>query len=298
MILLDPAALAGLEGLHVRARCVVEGALSGLHRSPQHGQSVEFAEHKEYSPGDEIRHIDWRAMARTDRYYVKRFEQETNLRAYLVIDTSKSMDYRGAPLSKLQYAATLAAALASVLLRQQDQVSLLACGSELTLYLPPRAHGGHLTEVISALEGLRGAGDTDLNGAATMIFERAKRRSLIVVFSDLLDMRTDALSGFCQLRAARHDVAVMHLLDPHELHLPFTETALFEGLEGEGHEQQLCDPEAVRAAYLEELAQFLGAARRTFTDGDIDYRQVDTASPPAQVLREFLSSRMAVRSRA
>src|SRR3954452_6998949 len=184
--LLDPVALSRLSNLELRARTVVEGALAGMHRSPQHGASVEFAEHKEYAAGDEIKNIDWKAYGKFDKYYVKRFEEETELRAYLVIDTSASMAYQGKGVSKLDYARTLAASLAYLLLRQQDQVGMVAFGDKLRGYLPPRSRGGHLSDLLTALDGVVAEGRTDLSRAIAYVSEVAQRRALLVFFSDLL----------------------------------------------------------------------------------------------------------------
>src|ERR1700759_3352337 len=176
--LLDPVALERLKNLELRARTVVEGALAGLTRLPHHGSSVEFAEHKEYAPGDEIKHIDWKAYGKFDKYYVKRFAEETELRAYLVIDSSASMAYQGAGVSKLEYARMLAASLAYLLLRQQDQVGLVAFGEKLRGFLPPRSRGGHLGDLLTALDGVEAQGRTDLGRAIAYVSEVAQRRSL------------------------------------------------------------------------------------------------------------------------
>src|SRR5262249_39021643 len=218
--LLDPVALSKLSNLELRARSVVEGALSGLHKSPHHGSSVEFAEHKEYSAGDEIKHIDWKAYGKFDKYYVKRFEEETELRAYLLIDTSASMGYRGRGVSKLDYARTLAASLAYLLLKQQDQVGMIAFGEKLRGYLPPRARGGQLGDLLASLEALEAGGRTDLPRALAYLSEVAQRRALIVVLSDLLDGDSDGKGQVRHLlrglRARKHDVCVFHLLDTDE----------------------------------------------------------------------------------
>ena len=226
--LLDPLALARLHNLELRARTVVEGALAGLHRSPHHGSSVEFAEHKEYAPGDEIKHIDWKAYGKFDKFYVKRFEEETELRAYLVLDSSASMDYRGGGVSKLEYARMLAASLAYLLLRQQDQVGMVAFGEKLRGYVAPRARSGHLSDLLTALDGVVAQGRTDLGRAIAYVSEVAPRRALLVFFSDLLggDERLRALLR--GLRARRHDVVVFHLLDKDELELPFEGTKTWQ----------------------------------------------------------------------
>ncbi len=176
--------------MKLRARAVVEGVLAGLHQSPHQGQSVEFAEHKEYAPGDDIRHIDWKAYGKFDRYYIKRFEHETNLRAFLVVDASASMGYRSGALSKLDVAKTLAAALAYLLVRQQDAAGLSISAGGQFAYIPPRASAGHLNTLLETLEKLEPKGATDLYGAADHLAERAPRRSFVAVFTDLLDDRT------------------------------------------------------------------------------------------------------------
>jgi uncharacterized protein (DUF58 family) len=283
---LAPAAVAPLQNLELRARTVVEGALAGLHRSPHHGSSVEFAEHKEYAAGDEIKHIDWKAYGKFDKYYVKRFEEETELRAYLVIDTSGSMSYRSGALSKLDYARTLAAALGFLLLRQQDQVGMVAFGDRLRGYLPPRARGGHLADLLTGLGGLEPAGRTDLQRALAYVSEVVQRRSLIALFSDLLDGGDDTRQLLRGLRARKHDVVVFHLLDHDELTLPFEGTTLFESEETGA--QLLADPADVRMAYLAELERFTEGHRRGLAEGDVEYHLVDTARPPSAVLLEFL----------
>src|SRR4051812_2343910 len=187
MPILDAHTLARLTGVKLRARAVVEGVLSGLHKSPHQGQSVEFAEHKEYAPGDELRHLDWKAYGKFDKYYVKRFEHETNLRTIMVVDGSGSMGYRSGALSKLEVAATLAGALAYLLVRQQDAAGLTLMSGGAFRDVPPRASAGHLTTVLETLEGLKPDGSTDLLGAAEHLAGLGTRRSLLIVFSDFLD---------------------------------------------------------------------------------------------------------------
>src|SRR2546421_12086907 len=230
--MLDPVALAKLQNLELRARTVVEGALAGLHRSPHHGSSVEFAEHKEYSAGDEIKHIDWKAYGKFDKYYVKRFEEETELRAYLLLDCSASMGYAGAgAVSKLEYARMLAASLAYLLLKQQDQVGMVAFGERLRGYLLPRARSGHLNDLLTALDGVEAQGRTDLPRALAYLSEVVQRRALVVLFSDLLGTGDEVRHLLRGLRARKHDVVVFHLLDKDELTLPFEGTTIFESME-------------------------------------------------------------------
>lgn len=295
MELLDPVALARLQNLELRARTVVEGALSGLHRSPHHGSSVEFAEHKEYAAGDEIKHIDWKAYGKFDKYYVKRFEEETELRAYLVLDCSASMGYRGAGVSKLEYARMLAAALAFLLLRQQDQVGMVAFGEKLRGFLPPRARGGHLGDLLTALDGVVPQGRGDLSRALAYVSEVAQRRSLILFFSDLLGGDERVRSLLRGLRARKHDVAVFHLLDRDELTLPFEGTTVFESMEDD--DKLIADPGDVRKAYLAELGRFIESYRAGLAEGDVEYHLIDTATPPAEALLRFLTGAWRTRGR-
>ncbi|HKA87972.1 MAG TPA: DUF58 domain-containing protein [Haliangiales bacterium] len=294
MKFLDPVALAKLGTMQLKARTVVEGALSGLHRSPHHGSSIEFAEHKEYSPGDEIRHIDWKAYGKFDRYYVKRFEQETELSAYLLLDSSGSMAYRGAGVSKLEYAAYLAAALTYLMIRQQDRVGLLAFGGDDLRYLPPRAHANHLHDLLMSLEKVAaegGRGTTLVAPALDRVAELARRRrSLVIVLSDLFDPSQEVVNLLRRLRVMRHDVAVLHVVDDHELELPFEGVTLFESLEDD--RRLIADPRAIRSAYLRELDDFLTRLRKGLGEGDVEYQLVRTSQPVERALLDFLVPRV------
>lgn len=288
--LLDPKLLARLGNTQLRARAVVEGILSGLHRSPHRGQSIEFAEHKEYTPGDELRHIDWKALGKFDRYYVKQFEQETNLRAFFLVDASGSMAFRGgSALSKLEYAAVLAAALAYLLVRQQDAVGLVVSRGSEQRYLPPRAAMGHFPAILHHLENLQGEGPTDLAAAADWVAEKARRRSAIFVLSDLLDFSPQALSRLADLRRMKNEVTVFHLLDPHELDFPFEDSIRFVGMEGEPDIE--VDPRAIRDSYLEEIRALCDSARAACIDADVDYELVRTDTAFDRLILRFLSRR-------
>jgi len=294
--ILDPVSLARLKNLELRARSVVEGALSGMHRSPHYGSSVEFAEHKEYAAGDEIKHIDWKAYGKFDKYYVKRFEEETELRAYLLIDCSASMGYAGAGgVSKLEYARMLAASLAYLLLKQQDQVGMVAFGERLRGYLPPRARSGHLNDLLTALDGVVAEGRTDLGRAVAYVSEVAPRRALLVFFSDLLGSDERLRAHLRGLRARKHDVVVFHLLDKDELTLPFEGTTVFESMEDDG--KMLVDPGDIRKAYQAEVTRFVDGYRTGLAEGDVEYHLVDTATPPSEVLLSFLTGAYRARGR-
>lgn len=289
MSLLDAQTLSKLAGVKLRARAVMEGVLSGLHKSPHQGQSVEFAEHKEYAPGDEIRHLDWKAYGKFDRYYVKRYEHETNLRALLMVDGSASMGYGTGPLTKLDVAKVLAGALAYLLVRQQDAAGLAVVTGEGIADLPPRAAAGHLTTLLESLEPLTAKGTTNLVAAAEHVAEHLPRRSLVVVFSDLFDDREEALRRVLQLRGRKHDVAVFHLVDPAELTFPFDDPTLFLSMEDDRRIE--VNPRELKESYLEEFGAFLERTRKACAEADVAYQLVRTDAALDQVLLGFLAGR-------
>jgi uncharacterized protein (DUF58 family) len=288
--LLDPATVVRLGGLRLRARHVMEGVLSGLHRSPHHGSSVEFAEYKEYAPGDEIKHIDWRAYARNDRYYVKQFEEETNLRAYMLLDVSGSMQFGSGEVTKLVYAQTLAASLAHLLLRQTDAVGLMCFDAAPTAFLPPSSRTRHLDDLLHTLEAPTKQGTaTSLQRALDMIAERVRRRSLVVVISDMLDTSAPAGHLLRVLRSRGMDVALFHIIDPDELTLPYEGLTQFEGLEGDG--SLLVDPDDIRATYQGMFQAHLDEVAKTCAESQVDYHRVLTTTPFEQPLLDLLNSR-------
>ncbi len=296
---LSALALLGLPSLVLRARALIDGALVGLHRSALRGASVEFAEHKEYAPGDELRHVDWKAYGKLDKYYVKRYEAETELTALLVVDRSASMGYAGkSGVSKLDYARLLAAALSALLIGQQDRVGLVTF-ADRPQTVPPRGGTPHLSDLLTALDRLVPQGASDLPAALAALSERAARRSLIIVLSDLFDQDDVAVQHLLRsLRARQHDVVVWHVLDGDELTLPFDQPTQFEALEPvAAAEPLLCDPESVRADYLAELERFTSGYRRALGDGDVEYLLADTRRPPAAVLRELLRGGRGKRTR-
>jgi uncharacterized protein (DUF58 family) len=291
---LNPAQLARLGSLPIQARVIVEGALSGLHRAAVHGSSVEFAEHKEYSPGDELRHVDWKAYAKLDRYYVKQFEQESQLTVYLVLDASASMAFSGGGIAKLEYGGLLLAALAYLVIQQQDKVGLIACGDRsLETLVPPRGRTNHFHDLMSVLESIlaRGAaGDESPAAALARIAELTRRRrALVVLASDLFDPDDETVRALAQLRAQRHDVSVLHLLDPHERGFPYDGLTQFDALET-AH-KMLVNPAAIRRDYLERMEAFLTRVRGTLTAAGVDYHLVDTSQPLEQTLLALLVAR-------
>jgi uncharacterized protein (DUF58 family) len=291
---LDPRQLARLATLPIRARVIVEGALTGLHRARVHGSSVEFAQHKEYSPGDELRHVDWKAFAKVDRYYVKQFEQESQLTVYLVLDASASMAFAGGGLAKLDYAVHLLAALAYLVVQQQDKIGLVACGDRgVETVIPARGRASHLHDLLAVLEEVRargGRGDEPPAAALERVAELARRRrTLIIVASDLFDADDRTIAALRALRAQRHDVSVLHVLDPHERTFPYDGLTQFEALEGDG--KLLVNPAAIREQYLARMAEFLTRCRDDLARAGVDYHQVATDRPIEQALLELLVAR-------
>ncbi len=287
--LLDPTSLARVAGLVIRARMIVEGSITGLHRSPLHGSSVEFAEHREYVPGDDIRHIDWKVFGRSDRFYIKQFEEETNLRVQLVLDASESMTYGSGAMSKLDYARTLAASLAYLILGQQDAVGALVFDEKIRAEAPISQSRSHLQDLVQVISQQAGRDTTDIGEVLGRVSDRLKRRCLIVLLSDLFDDPDRLVHGLRRLRHAGHDVLVMHIMDPDELNFPFKRMTLFEGLEG--MPEQLADPDAVREAYLVEVREFMRRMRKDFRNAGIQYQLADCSLGFDQVLREALVRR-------
>jgi uncharacterized protein (DUF58 family) len=293
---LDPALLARLGPLQVVARKVMEGVLTGLHKSPHHGQSVEFSEHKEYAPGDEIRHIDWRAFAKLDKYYVKRFEMETNLRALLVVDASGSMAYGRGAMTKLQYASVCAGALAYLLSRQGDQVGLCIAGDAgispgVRDFLPFASSATHVQELLRLLEGAQGRGTTLLPAALDFAAEKAGRRALVVVLTDLFDATGEAVRALKMLRSRRHDVLLLQTHDREELDFPFDDPTRFLSMEDE--RQIEAQPRQIRESYLREMRLFLESTRKELARADVEVEQIATDAPPDRVLLRLLARREA-----
>ncbi len=285
---LDPQALARLKGLTLRARSVVDGVLQGMHRSPHHGVSVEFSEHKEYSPGDELRHIDWRAVGRLDKLFVKRFEQETNTRAYFVIDTSGSMRYGATgSLNKLDYCSVLAVSLAYLLLRQQDAVGMITYNSSVATMLPPRARSTHLMQMCDVLERQRPEGGTSLAHALRALSEVSTKRGFVYLFTDFFS--TDYEHEFRLLRqlvSRGHQITAFHVLDRDELEFPFDEMTMFEGMET--GRRLLVEPRLIRDRYLARIAAHQAEVRRRCSEARVGHVLVDTGEPPSRVLTRYL----------
>ena len=289
--LLDPEVLARLGTLKLRVRAITEGVLSGLHRSPHHGQSVEFAEHKEYAPGDDVRRIDWKAYGKFDKYYVKQFEQETNLRCYLAVDASGSMGWKGAEgrLTKLEYASSLAASLAYLLVRQADAAGLVLCGEQVVKALPPAATAGHLQPILEALEGAVPKGPTRLGAAVDWVVENAPRRAAVVILSDLFDADEKVMKKLAQLSRRKHEVTLFHVLDPAEIEFPYQDPTLFLSMEdGRSVEANGRD---VGKGYRALVQEWLATVKREAAEADVDYALCRTDRPLDEVLLPFLARR-------
>jgi uncharacterized protein (DUF58 family) len=287
----DPVTLSKLSTLLLRARYVVEGLISGLHTSPYKGFSVEFSEHRQYAPGDEIRHIDWKAYAKFDRYYIKEYEEETNLRCYLLVDASASMNYRSNGVSKFDYACYLAAALAYVMLNQQDLVGLVTFSEGIRRQLPPRSSPGHLRAVIDSLEHTEPTGETALGRTLHHIASQLKRRGLVILLSDLLDEPVQVMEGLRHLRYQKHEVLVFHVLDHDEVAFPFTQLTQFEDLEDET--RVISDPRAIAADYQQQIREFLKDYEVMCRRQAIDYLFFDTRTPLDKGLLKYLAWRNA-----
>jgi uncharacterized protein (DUF58 family) len=286
----DPTVLAGISNLYLRARWVVEGMMSGIHRSRSKGFSVEFEEHREYSPGDEIRRIDWKALGKFDRYFIKEYEDETNLRAYLLMDASASMNYASNGMTKFDYGCTLTASLAYLILRQQDAAGLVTFSNRIEAFIPPKAKRDYLTEILHALESRGPAGDTDVGKILEEIAAQLKRRGLVVLISDLLDDPEQVLKGLRLFRFKGNDVIVFHILDRAELELPFDGNVLFEDLE-EAALRVSADPRAISPVYRQVVQDFIDRMRKQCHENSIDYQLISTSTPLDQAMASYLSWR-------
>ncbi len=290
---LDPRTLARIKGLHLRARHIVEGYVAGLHRSPFRGFSIEFAEHRDYAPGDDLRYVDWKVYGRTDKLYVKQYDDETNLVCQLVLDVSQSMSYRSpsAPLSKFEYGQALAAALAWLVLQQQDAVGLVTFDQQVRAAVRPSSHAVHLQPIFQVLETAVLDGRTRAGAVFHALAERLTRRSVVVVLSDLFDAPSALLAGLQHFRHRQHDVIVFHILDPQELDFSFQRPTRFQGLEQRPH--VLADPRSMRRAYLREFAEFQRAVRIGCRRLGLDYVEMRTDRPFDVALSHYLSRRAA-----
>ena len=288
---LDPETISRISRLDLIARLVVEGFITGLHRSPYHGFSAEFSEHRPYMPGDPLRDLDWKAYAKTDRLYVKRYEEETNLKSYLLLDISGSMDFRaGAPLSKFRYATSLAAALAYLMLKQRDAVGLLLYHHQIESFVPPRSVQSHLQVLLKTIDQAQPQSETHMAPAFHDLAERISRRGLVIVLSDLLDDPTEVLKGLRHFRHLGHEVIVFHLLDPRERDLDFRDETRFYDLE-DPDQTLTTQPWHIHREYRELMDDLIQTYQLGCAEARIDYVLLDTATPFDVALSRYLVQR-------
>jgi len=292
---LHPEAVQRIARLELRARYIVEGFLSGMHRSPYFGQSIEFRQHRQYSAGDDLRHVDWKVWAKQDRYFVKQFEEDTNLRCTLLVDVSESMQYGRGPLSKYDYAATVAVSLAYLILRQQDAVGCVSFDSAVRNTVPLRTRHTHIHSIAQSLAVSEPQAKTDLLSILRGVGETHPRRGMIVLVSDLLADPESLLKGLRLLRQQGHDVMVFHVMDDDELDFPFSGPTRFEGLESA--DSLNCNPRALRAGYLAALERFLETVRRGCAQNTVDYALIRTRDPLDAALASYLSNRLGMHHR-
>ena len=287
---LDPQVLARARSLELKARAVVDGFLSGMHRSPYHGFAVEFAQHREYVPGDDIKHIDWKVYGRNERLYLKQYEQDTNLICWLLIDASESMKYGSCDQTKYEFACVTAAALAYLIIQQSDSVGLATFDSQVQQVLKPSAQSGHLKDMLNILAAGPGRGTTRLGSTLVELAGRIRRRGLIMLFSDLFDEPAEVIAGLKRLRYDRHEVVVFHVMDAAELDFPFQDPTLFRGLEELPH--LLTDPRSLRESYLEELHRWQEELTRGCRSLNVDLVPFRTDADPGTALAAYLARRL------
>ncbi len=297
---LDPKVLSKITRLDLQARLVVEGFISGLHRSPFHGFSVEFATHREYAPGDDIKHIDWKVQAKTDRYYIKQYEEETNLKCLFLLDCSESMRYgtegNREGMTKYQYASSLAASLAFMLLQQQDAVGLAAFDDDIRSFVPASANPNQIKTLIHAIDQQSCKEKTSLEPICHAMAEKFSRRGMVCVVSDLFCDIDGLLRGLQHFRHNDHEVMVLHVMDEDELTFPFQGNTLFRGLEDTG--RLTIEPRVLREGYLEAVDNFCREVKRKCVANRIDYKLISTADHMDSALLAFLSARSAAARKA
>ncbi|MEO0116663.1 MAG: DUF58 domain-containing protein [candidate division WOR-3 bacterium] len=284
-----PEVIAKIRGLDLKARLVCEGFLTGLHKSPFKGFSVEFSEYRPYIPGDDLRLIDWKVYGRTDRFYVREYEAETNLRAYLLLDASGSMAYASKGISKFEYASYLGASLAYLLLKQRDSVGLLTFTTKMESFIPPSQSPAHLYNILKVLDNQKTGGETNLSETFYQLAQRIKRRGLIIILSDLFDDKEKVLSAIRLFRYKKHEVLVFQILDKEEKEFSFSEPAVFKDLET-GKEITL-DPRVLRKDYQSLFARFVSYYKRSLAEANVDYNLIFTDMPFDRALFAYLEKR-------
>lgn len=286
---LDPAGLNRVGNLELIAKQVVEGFLTGRHRSPFHGFSVEYLDHRPYTPGDDLRGLDWKMLARSDKYQVKLYEDETNLRAYILLDCSESMAFKSGEIDKLSYGCYLAAALSYLLIRQNDAVGLLLFDDKVREYIPPKAHPTQFRRVLQSLDKLKPGGETNVGSVLHEAAERTKRRGLIILISDLIDNEDKIADGLQHFRHNNHEVIVFHTMDDAELTFPYDRLTRFKDMEGAG--RVVANPKSLRRRYLERIKAFTDRVKNDCFERKISYNLANTTLPYDRFLAAYLDKR-------
>ncbi len=286
---LDPKALSRLANIKLIARTVVEGFISGLHQSPFHGFSVEFAEYREYTPGDDLKHFDWRAFARCDKHLIKQYQEETNLRATILLDCSRSMAYSSNSISKFTYACYLAASLSYLMVRQQDSVGLVIFDEAIRHNIPPKCSASHLRDMLIILEKIEPSSKTGIAATLHAMAEFIKKRGLVIIISDFLEEQPEVLRGIKHFRHNRHEVLIFHTLDPAELMFPFSGPTTFRDMET--GEKLMIEPQFYREEYLKRIREHIREYKRVCAEGFVDYVPVDTSKPFDILLARYLAKR-------
>ena len=287
---LRPEVIRQVARLDLRAKFIVEGFLSGLHASPFHGFSVEFTEYRQYSPGDDPRYLDWRLYARSDRYYVKKFEEETNVDCHLLLDISASMGYGSRGVTKLRYGSMLAASLAYLMNRQRDGVALATFDDAIVTMLPPSARASHLRSILVTLDRIALGTRTDVSKPLHLLADAIGKRGIVVLISDLLDDPAQIVEGLRHFRFRGSDVIVFHLLDPAERTFPFERAARFRDVEL--GDELMAVPSVVRQEYLDALQRAIDGYKRELGSAGIDYQLMDTSTPLEFALMAYLATRI------
>jgi uncharacterized protein (DUF58 family) len=287
---LDPVLLSELANMDLVAKCAVEGFFSGSHPSPFHGFSVEYSDHREYHPGDELKFLDWKIFGRSDKLYIKQFEQETNATVYILLDSSRSMSFAGqGSVSKLDYGSFLSAALSYLMLMQCDSISLILFTERINKHIPPKSKRTHLNVILGTLERNKAGGRTNLADVLHAVAETTKRRGLVILISDLLDDTGDIYQGLNHLKYMKHDVLIFHTMDHQELNLNYEGLIQFEDMESRAKIRTF--PQSLREAYRESVSGFVDEINRTAGVSGIDYCLLDTSEPLDRALMAFLAKR-------
>jgi len=286
---LDPTVLAGLDNLELRARVAVEGFLSGLHKSPHRGFSVEFNDYRHYQRGDDMRHLDWKLYARSDKLYIKQYEDETNVRCVILLDTSASMDYSSGGLSKLNYGVTLASALSYFIMRQRDAVGLITFDDQVGDYIPAKCRQPHLMHILRTLSTVESGTKTDVVKPLTDLAASLTKKSIVILITDMLDDEERIINTLQNLRGMGNDIITFQILDDAELNFPFDEASEF--IDMENNESYITSPAAIRKAYLNNLNEFLSYCKKKCQSSGVDYCLLNTADPLDEALTSYMSKR-------